>query len=171
MNAELVVLRFVHILAGALWFGGAAMILFFLMPAARDLGPAGGELMRYLTRTRSLPRWMLTMTLLTVVSGLGLFYRVSGGFDAAWMGSRAGITFSVGGALGILTAVVGLLVNSPTAKRLGALGAEIARGGQGPTPAQGVELARLQTRLRVASLAGVGMLGVAVAAMAVARYL
>ncbi len=76
----------------------------------------------------------------------------------------------MGGALAILAAAIGMAVNAPAGKRLGALAAEIkARGG--PTPADVAELQALQARLARATNLTAGLLILATAAMAVARHI
>ncbi|MGQ0669496.1 MAG: hypothetical protein ACT4PO_07475 [Actinomycetota bacterium] len=39
MDAYVIALRIVHILAGAFWVGASAMIFLFIQPSARELSP------------------------------------------------------------------------------------------------------------------------------------
>jgi hypothetical protein len=76
-----------------------------------------------------------------------------------------------GSALGVLALVLGHAVNAPTAKRLGALGAEMQAAGGLPSPDQLAEVTRLQQRLRTASVAVAILLSLTVVAMAAASAL
>lgn len=66
--------------------------------------------------------------------------------------------------------VLGIVVSSRTAKKLGALGAAIAAGGGTPTPEQLAENGRLQARLLAGGRAGAVILLASTLAMALARY-
>ena len=67
--------------------------------------------------------------------------------------------------------VIGLTVNSPTAKRLGALTASIQAQGAPPSPEQSAQMRQLQARLGTAGRIVMVLLVLATAAMATARYL
>ena len=41
----LILLRIVHIFAGALWIGSAILYLFFIKPSVKAIGPAGPQFM------------------------------------------------------------------------------------------------------------------------------
>jgi hypothetical protein len=142
----------------------------FLMPSVRAAGPAGGAVMQQLVQARRLPRWLLTAAILTIVSGIGLYWVDSSGFRSAWLGSGPGRVFGLGGILGILTAILGMAVNFPTARRLTALAARLQGSGRPPAPDEAAEMQRLQARLGRAAMAAAGLLVMATLAMAVARY-
>jgi uncharacterized membrane protein len=163
-------LRLIHILAGVLWVGATVFIAVFLMPSLRAVGPAAGPVMEQVARVRRLPIWMMSATILTILSGLTLYGLDSAGFHSAWMHSGPGRVFGLGGVLAILAAVVGMAVNAPAGKRLGALAAEIKVRGA-PTPADVAELQSLQARLARATNLTAGLLILATAAMAVARHM
>jgi len=142
----------------------------FLIPAIRGAGPAGGAVMEQLGRVRKLPIYLMAVSNLTLLSGLALYWRDSAGTQELWMRSGPGIAFGVGGALAILAAVIGMAVNSPTARRMAALGSTMQSGGRPPAPEQAAEMGRLREKLSRASVAVAVLLVLATAAMAVARY-
>jgi hypothetical protein len=107
---------------------------------------------------------------LTLLSGIALYWRASGGFSNAWPGSGPGITFGLGGVFALLAATLGLTVAMPAARRLGALGGAIAKAGAPPSAEQMAEMQRLQGRMSTAGALGAALLVLATAAMAVARY-
>src|SRR4051795_342667 len=90
-------LRIVHVLAGAVWVGAVVFLSVFLIPSIRAVGPAGAPVMEQLGRVRRVPLWMMGATFLTLLSGFTLYWRVSGGFNSAWMASGPGRVFGLGG--------------------------------------------------------------------------
>lgn len=164
------VYRLIHILAGAFWVGAALFTAFFLLPSLRAVGPAGGAVMEQIAQVRRLPLYMMGAMILTILSGIALYWRDSAGFNGAWMRSGPGITFSIGGLLGIVVAILGMVVITPAAKRLGMLAASMRAGGGPPSPEAMAEMQALQVRTAVLTRAGSLLLILATAAMAVARY-
>jgi hypothetical protein len=114
-------LRAIHILAGSLWVGAAVLNAVFLIPAVMASGPAGGQVMRVMAQVRRLPVFMNSIMALTLLSGLWLYWRDSGGFRVEWVTSRTGLGFTAGALLAIATAAIGATVSVPAVKRLGQL--------------------------------------------------
>jgi len=128
-------LRLVHIVAGAFWVGAAVFMAAIVVPAARAAGAEGGN---FLERLMQQPRTRAALggaMVLTVLSGLAMYGRLSGGFQRGWVTSPQGLALGAGAIATILAAAIGG-----------------ARRGRSP----GVVA---------------GLLVVAVAAMAIARYL
>ncbi|HUR95665.1 MAG TPA: hypothetical protein VMY76_13865 [Gemmatimonadales bacterium] len=163
-------LRALHVLAGVFWVGSVFFIAWFLSPAIRSTGPAGGAVMQHLAQAGRLPVWLMAATVVTVLSGIGLYSIDSAGFHSAWLGSGPGRTFGIGGVLGIVAATLGMVVNAPTARRLGSLAARIHGSGTPPAAQDIGELQRLQSRLAWATRTAAVLLALATLAMAVARY-
>jgi uncharacterized membrane protein len=168
--AMVLLLRLIHILTGVFWVGGILVFARFVFPTAQALGPAAGPVMDHLMRVRKLPRALILAGLLTVLSGLGLFWRDSMGFRSKWMGTPTAMVFGFGGLLAILALVIGLTVNAPTAQRLAALSGKIQAQGSPPTPEQVAEVQRLQKRLGVVLPLITALVVLATVAMALARY-
>jgi uncharacterized membrane protein len=162
--------RLIHILSGAFWVGAVVFVARFLMPSLRAVGPAAGPVMQQLTQVRRLPVYMMTATMLTILSGLTLYWHDSMGFKGAWIDSAPGRVFGLGGAFGILAAIVGMAITSPTGKRLGELTGAIAKAGGPPTPDQVAELGRLQGKMYKTTQIVATLVLLATAAMAIARY-
>ncbi|MBK5186625.1 MAG: hypothetical protein JJD97_00180 [Gemmatimonadaceae bacterium] len=173
MNGTLVFLlaRIVHVLVGVTWAGAVIFIGWFLLPATRAVGPVGGSMMQQLVRVQRLPVYLMLLMAVTLLSGLSLYWLDIRAFGMAWVHTGPGRTFSVGATFAIITGLLGMLVNAPTAKKLGALGAAMQASGTQPSPEQAAEMGRLQNRLyRAAQIATVLVL-LAVACMGVARYI
>ena len=167
----LITLRLIHIVAGAFWVGTAVFTAAFLIPSIRALGPAGGPVMHQIAQVRKLPLYFLSAGVLTVLSGIGLYSKASGGFTNQWMQSGPGMTFGIGAVFALVAMTIGMAIAAPTAKRMGALGAAIAGAGKPPSAEQQAEMQRLQARAGKAAALGAALLVVATAAMAIARYI
>jgi uncharacterized membrane protein len=172
MPASLVTfLRLAHIVVGVCWVGAVVFIAVFLLPTVKAVGPTGGAVMQELTQVRRLPSYLMAGVVLTILSGLALYWNDSAGFSGPWMSSGPGRTFGLGAALALVTGIIGMVVNAPTARRIGRLGAAIRESGTAPTAEQGVEMRRLQSRLTTAMNVAAVLLLLATAAMSVARYM
>lgn len=168
--AFLMFLRLVHIVLGLFWVGAVAFIAFLLFPAVRESGPAGGAVMQRLMG-RGMSVWLMAAAILTVLSGLALYWHDSAGFSsAAWLGSGPGRTFGLGAVFAFIGVGIGMGVNARAAKQLGALTAGIQAAGRPPSPDETATIQRLQDRLSKAGVVVAVLLLLAAAAMAVARY-
>ncbi len=169
MEAELIVLRLIHVLGGIFWVGSALFTAIYLVPSLAQAGPAAGQVMGALQRRR-LFIVLPTVAVLTVLSGIRLMQLTSDGFSAAYFNSGGGRVFAWGGTFAIAAFVLGMTVARPAGVKLGRLSTM-------PPAADPAEQARrLAERAQVArivSLAGavnVVLLLAAAGAMAVARY-
>jgi hypothetical protein len=170
MDLYMVVLRIVHILAGAFWVGSAITIFLFLQPAAREVGPAAGPLMTHLAQKKRLPDIALGAAGLTILAGLLMYWRVSDGLNGDWITSAYGLAITVGALCAIAAVSLGASVVRPSMLRAGAIAASAAAAG-GPTPEQTAEIQALQAKVRSTGNVIVPLLVIAVAAMASAQYL
>jgi len=168
MAILVIVLRAVHILGGIFWAGAAMVLYGFVLPAAAATRPESGRFTQHLAGKSGLTAWMTIASVACVVAGIALFAPISGSFDRDWMHSTRGIVLSVGALLGIGSLIEGQLILAPTARKLGALAAQVQGA---PTPEQAKTLGELQAKLQRAGTRGAWMLGFSAAFMAVARYI
>lgn len=166
----LLILRVIHVVIGVCWVGAIVFIAAFLLPALRASGPAAAPVMAQLTGVRKMPNYLIGMGFLTLLSGTALFWNDSAGFNESWMQTGPGRTFSVGGTLGVIVLLMGLMINVPTSKRLGAISGAVTSAGGVPTSEQAAEIVRLQRRLYTVMRISAVMLVLAATAMSVARY-
>lgn len=164
------VVRLIHVVIGIVWGGSIVFAAAFLMPALRSVGPTSGPVMSYLIEKKKMPIYMMAGVVLTVLSGLTLYWNDSAGFHSEWMKSGPARTFGAGGVLAIIVAIMGMAINAPTAKKLGAISEAVRASGGPPSPAQAAEVARLQGRLAGAMKMAAVLVIAAAALMAVARY-
>ncbi|MEJ7810756.1 MAG: hypothetical protein WKG32_10145 [Gemmatimonadaceae bacterium] len=167
----IMLLRLLHIVLGVFWVGASVLLAAFLLPTVRALGPVGGQVMDQLARVRKLPLYLMAAGIPTVLSGIALYWRDSAGFRGEWMRSGPGTTFGIGALLALVAMVIGMAINSPTAKKAAALGAAMQAAGRPPAPEQLAQIQQLQARLYRATVGAAVLLALATAAMAVARYM
>lgn len=170
MNAEIIVLRLVHILGAIFWLGSGLFSTFFLVPAIGRAGPAGGAVMGALQQGRML-KVMPLVALLTILSGSRLLYVVSDGFSPAYVDSATGLTFMWSGVAAIAAFVLGLAVARPAMVRAAKLGAAMANAPEEQRAAKDAEIERLRRMGTIVSHTAMLLLIGAAAGMAVARYL
>ena len=164
MDLLMVVLRFFHIVSGALWFGSAFLFVGFVSPTVAEMGPSAGPFMSLLVKKRRLGSAFNALIVTTGIAGwLMWFVLVSRYTPAQWFGHPYGMVLTTGAVLGIVS--VGRNVS-----RIVNLGDQIRTSGAPPSPEQGAQLARLGATLARYSRIVLVLLFVAVAAMAVAEY-
>ena len=170
MDTYMVVLRIVHILAGVFWVGAAFTTILFLQPTAREVGPAAGAFMAHLAGKKRLIDWVLRAAGLTILAGVLMYWRVSGGLDGDWITSAQGLPLTIGALCGIGAFSLGLSVVRPSIMATLAIGAEVAASGGPPTPEQAAKLQEFQTRGKAVGQIIVPLLVIAVSGMAAWRY-
>ena len=166
----MIALRLIHILAGVFWAGTVFFFVSFLLPSMRDAGPAAGAISKQLIVVRKYPRAILTIAILTVLSGFALYGMDVSVSNGTFARSRSGMVFGLGGVAAVVTIVLGMIIMTPTANKLAALGAAIQASGQPPTPEQAAEQVRLQKRMAMGTQMGAVLLFICVVCMAIGRY-
>jgi uncharacterized membrane protein len=79
----IILMRIIHVLSGVAWAGGTFLLASVVEPSARGTGPEGGKFMQYASGPGKLPVYMMVSGILTLLSGLYLFWVRSGGFNGA----------------------------------------------------------------------------------------
>jgi uncharacterized membrane protein len=154
------VLRLVHIVSGGFWAGAVMLIGWFVTPSAREAGPGAGPFMQALLRRR-LPTIMIATGVVTIGAGLWLWTIRMPSMDR-WQGWA----LAVGATAAVIALVIGTGWQRPTAKKVQALGGQIAAAGAPPTPEQGAEMGRLQAKMAGYASILAYLLTVALAGMA-----
>ena len=170
MSVLVITLRLLHVVGGIIWVGSSIFSALFLGPAIQDAGPDGAKVAAALQR-RGMMTFMPIVALVTIISGLWLYWRDSGGFNVAYMSTPVGFMFGLGGVLAVLVFVVGITVGMPAMRRAGAPQQSLGTLQESERAARMVEIRRLQARAGgIARGASVVLLAAAVA-MAIARYI
>jgi len=115
------VLRIVHVLLAALWLGSTALVVLFVLPASKEAGASAGPMMGAIAR-RGLNRYMGALGGITVLTGIYLYWRFTGGFSPELSASRGAMVFGTGGIAGIISVIIGGAVVGRNAARMEALG-------------------------------------------------
>jgi len=163
-------IRAAHVAVAAIWIGSTVFHSVFLMPAIEESGASGGQVMAGVAR-RGLHRYMMSLGIVTVLSGVYLLWRFTGGFDLGTVATHAGIAFATGGAAGILAGLVGGGVVGRSAAGVGAVMAQAARLPEGTARNVLVQRAvTLQRRTKVGSRVVLLLQATALVLMAVGHY-
>jgi uncharacterized membrane protein len=169
--ALLIVARLLHVLLGVFWAGTIIFTAFFLVPAITEAGPDGAKVMGGIIRRRFMDV-MPVVALITIVSGLWLYWKISGGFDHHWMQTPTGLAYGIGGVIAIVAFGIGLGVMRPAMAKVGGLAAAAV---QEPDAARRehlmADVAALRRRSAAAGKVVAVLLVIATALMGVARYL
>jgi len=166
----LIILRIVHVVAGALWVGAGVYYFLFVEPTVKDLGPAGPQFMRSFMGKRRVPLFMNVVSSLTILAGLLLFWSTSGGLQGAWLTSGPGIGYTLGALAALVVYGIGFFMIRPRAERIGAISSAIAQAGGPPTAEQGMELQQLNEQMARIERVDVTLLMISLILMATARY-
>ena len=166
MHTFTIVLRLIHIVGGAFWFGSALMLGFYISPTVAATAEAGQKFMGHLVSKARIPTAIAISGGLTILAGAGLYWIDSGGFTSAWTRSGAGLLFGIGGAFGLIGFIFGMLVGK-NIKALVKIGSEV----QGkPTPDQMNQIQAAQKQLGVVGPVSSFALILTLICMSVARY-
>ena len=165
MDAEIAILRLLHILPGAIWVGSAVFLAFVVQPALAKTGPPHSPALM----VHMLKPLMITLhgsAIMTIVFGIVMAFRVRDPlFDFLWS-TDWGTMIWLGSLFSIVAYGIGNVAVLSNKKM-----ADIDKSLTGPpTPLQAAEITKL--RDRAIMLARIGALGVviAVAFMALAQH-
>ena len=168
----MIVFRVLHVVLGIAWGGALFLLVFFIQPAAKAVGPAAGPFMRELLVERHLTDWILRIAGATIVAGGFLYWhdaQVYGGLGD-FLGMAIGLWLTIGALAAIGAIAIGGAVAKPTLERSLAVGAQIAQAGDQAPPDLVQELAALQARGRSLAKLTLALVAIASFAMSTARY-
>lgn len=168
--ALLILLRLIHVVGGALWVGMAIYSTVFLLPSVEEAGPDGGKVMAALQR-RGILTLLPALALATLISGFWLYWQASAGMAAGFGRSGTGIAFGVGGVAALVAYLLGIVLLRPSMMQAASLMAGAAGVSEDERRSRMAEAARLRTRAASVGRMVTVLLLLALAAMAVARYL
>lgn len=155
-----------------MWVGGLTLLVLYIQPSAKSLGPSAGPFVMELLARRKLPIFLLAAGAVTIVAGSFLYWRdwQAVGSLGDWVDTRFGATLTVGAGAAVAGWLVGLLGVKPTVDRMLGLAMQLASAGGPPPPERAAELQALQVRARQLAVVVLVLLVVSVLAMAIARY-
>ena len=169
MDFGLMLSRIVHVLGGVIWVGSMFFVSMFLVPSMTEAGPEAGKVMAALNR-RKFMIVIPVIAVLTMLSGIWLYWRASMGFSPAYMSSGPGRTYGLGAGLAIIAFIVGMTITRPSMVKVGVLTAEIAAAPPEKREALMAEIQQVRARGAFGSkIIGFLLIGAATL-MALGRY-
>ena len=164
-------IRPLHVLIAAVWLGSTIFMSYVLMPTVEKEGPAGGQIMIGLNRRGLVPFFAATAGI-TVLTGIYLYWRFTGGFDPEVSRSNGGLAFGIGGVCGIIASIIGGSVVGRSSKQMveimtKAMG--IADGAQKASLMQ--QAAAVRQRIKSAGTIVIVLQVIALILMAVGHYI
>jgi uncharacterized membrane protein len=167
---DVLVLRLIHIGAGAFWLGSVFTFFLFVQPAAVAVGPEATNFTYQLLHHRRLSVVILGAAATTVLAGSLLLIITSNGLDPDILFDVSRLGFTVGGSSAILTFAIGALYIFPRTRVVERTLGRLVAEARPPTPDEQQTLA--QTALETQRAGWLVLIGLAVAviAMATARY-
>jgi len=166
----MLILRLLHIVTGALWVGMMWMTTFWVIPSIREAGPDGAKVMQGLQRRRLMVA-MPVMGLVTIAAGVWLFVRLGGGNQAALMRTALGQAYAFGATAAIVAFLIGVFATRPIMMKAIKIADALPTLPPDQRAPRAAELERLRGRGLALSRVVAVLLVLALAAMAVARYL
>ncbi len=165
----MIVLRFLHVVSGALWVGMFGFVSCFLMPAFAEVGPDGAKMQAALAKRR-IQVIMPVLALVTLVSGFWLYQRLSGGAIGALLKTPVGLAFGLGGLAALLAFVAGIGLARPIMMRSMKLAEQMTTASPADRSSIMAEMQKLRGRGATLNRVVMALLLLALGAMAVARY-
>lgn len=171
MDSTIIALRIIHIAAGVLWVGGAALFLLYVRPTLQSLGPNARGVVDELVVRRRLPTYFGAVSTLNVLAGATLYWRDSGGLQLAYVTSPSGLGFTIGAVAALVAWPIGNIALGRAFFTVTSIGLEIEAAGGAPDPGLSARLRAAQARVRLIGVVVLALLTIAVVSMASARYL
>ena len=163
-------LRVAHVLLAAAWIGSTVFISMLLMPVIEASGPSGGQLMLGLER-RGMTKFFAVLGGTTVLTGIYLYWRFTGGFDPEVSRTHAGMAFGVGGVAGLLAVIIGGAVIGRSSKKLVELMSKLPAAPDAQKAAMMQEATTLRGKMKSFGRIVLLLQIVALALMAVGHYI
>ena len=167
MNYYLLVLRILHIGAGAFWVGATLSLAFMIKPALTEKGGTGQKFIDYLVTKKRFGTDSAGAGGMAGIAGILLYWRDSQGLTSAWMHSSTGIGFAIGAVFGLIAFIFGVL----TDRQLKAMAELRTQFGDTPSEEQTSQLQSLDKRATTNLYICAAALSLSVWIMAVSRYL
>jgi hypothetical protein len=165
---DVLLLRLIHIGAGAFWVGSVFTFFLFVQPAAVAVGPEATKFTYQLIHHRRLPIVILAAAITTVLAGIWLLLITSKGLDPDLLFNESRLGYTVGGVAAILTLGVGALYVFPRTRIVERTLGQLIAEARPPTPDEQQTLARAGSESRRAGWIVLAGLTIAAASMATA---
>lgn len=171
-SAYMLVFRVIHILLAIAWGGTVFLLVFFLQPTAKAIGPAAGPFMGELLGVRKLTQWLLRIASAAVIAGGFLYWHDLDQYPSLsdFLSSAFGLWITIGAISALIALGIGMFATAPTLKRMMAVSGQVAHAEGPPPPELLKELGALQTKSRMLAKMNFAFVTLAAFAMSTARY-
>ena len=163
-------LRAAHVLLAAVWVGATVFTSILLMPVIEGSGPIGGQLMQNLEK-KGMTAFFAAIGGTTVLTGIYLYWRFTGGFDPTISASHAGMAFGIGGVAGILAVIIGGSVIGRSSRKVLALMEQLPKASEAQKIALMKEADVLRGRMKTFGTLVLVLQLIALLTMAVGHYI
>ncbi|MBA2632091.1 MAG: hypothetical protein H0U86_03650 [Chloroflexi bacterium] len=167
---DILLLRLLHIGAGAFWVGAVFTFFLFVQPAAVAVGPDAQKFTYQLLHHRRFPAVVLAAASVTVLAGILLLIITSNGLDPDRLFDSSRLGYTVGGVVAIVTFGIGALYVVPRTSTVERTIGRLLAESRPPTPDEQQLLGGIARESRRAGWVVLLGLVVATLAMATARY-
>jgi uncharacterized membrane protein len=169
MNYLMIAMRLIHIFSGVFWVGASFTMLSFVTPSVAATGAEGQKFMQHLGLRTRFSNTMLTVGVLTFLSGIIMYWQLSG-FRASFLSSGYGLFLTIGGTAGFFALLSGYVLQYRSIQGMKALSAAIGAAGGPPSPEQQARMRSLSQTLTRGGQITTAIMVVALIGMAVAQY-
>lgn len=165
----LIFLRIIHIFCAVFWVGFALININFIQPTVKALGPDGQKFMQHLSQKTKLLNTVYTAATLTVLSGVGIYWIVTG-FSLDFIASGYGIVLTSASIAGIIGWFIAVFIVRSIFSTMKVIGGQIIASANPPTSEQTGQMQALAVRLAVVGKIAVTFMILALVGMSFARY-
>ena len=172
MSTYMLVFRVLHIMGAIAWGGSLFLVVLFIQPSAKAIGPAGAPFMREMLSRRHLGDWVLRLAGITIVAGGFLYWHDVQLYGSLgdFLGSAFGLWLTIGAIAALVAVGIGVFATKPTIDKGFEVGAKIAQAGDPPPPELLQELAALLARGQMLAKWNLAFVAIAAFSMSTARY-
>jgi uncharacterized membrane protein len=166
-KAHVILLRLLHLIFGTIWVGGGFYYNFILLPKLRQMDShTQRSVIRAVTQTMA-PLLGIS-ALITILSGGVMIALLRTEHGTNFLTTGWGISMMVGLSTSILAVVLVFTVEVPAGNKVYKLASSIE--GRAPSSEESRELQRLSSQVVIIGRVGTALLFLALASMAVARF-
>ena len=172
----MIVLRFFHIVGGALWVGSAFLFVAVIGPSAAEVGPSAGPLLQVAVKKRKVATQITIFATSTVIAGWLMWLKdLNDLYDwnvTNWVfhSGGFGLALTLGGILASIAWYEGFFHVGRGVEELVDLGAELAAAEGPPPPDKVARMQSIQESLKKHGQVDIVLLLLTVTFMATARY-
>ena len=171
----MIVLRFFHIVGGALWVGSAFLFVAVIGPSAAEVGPSAGPLLQVAVKKRKVATQITIFATATVVAGWLMWLKDLRDYDwnvSDWVfhSGGFGLAITLGAIMATIACYEGYFHVGKGVEELVDLGAEMAAAEGPPPPEKLARMQSIQESLKKHGQVDIVLLLLTVTLMATARY-